>query len=235
MSVKPLFLGFAVLALGCTEQPVTTKAPEPIVGWVAIDPPTAPVTPPNMLGPIAITPDSLGALHRAAVQDFASIQNAFGGGRMVRFETRHGDVPNVAQWANKAGYHFGELDARIGPAVGWKIEQLQLVGFLQEPAGAAYEIPATVRATMETLKNFKTRPMNTFETDALALVREGKEAAAFIEHDRIRMLGAIRLTNDCKRCHQQPEGSIVGAFSYDLARDPEPFVKPAVPQAPVMP
>lgn len=40
------------------------------------------------------------------------------------------------------------------------------------------------------------------------------------------MLGAVRASNDCRQCHQVPRGTLLGAFSYELRRDPPLALKP---------
>ena len=46
--------------------------------------------------------------------------------------------------------------------------------------------------------------------------------------NRIEMLGALRATKQCMQCHQVPSGTLLGAFSYELRRDPP--IKVAAPK-----
>ncbi len=226
-------LGFVALALciiGCADEPGTdgsaTESP-----WLVVDmtvSPSAALTPPVQPNPV---PDSLADLHRRAEHSFVSIQIANGARRMIIMETRHGSIPNQHAWGDKARYHFSDLDARLGAATQWELKNLQLLGLVKQPQGVVYQIPAQAKANPDKLKEFPTRALDEFEQEALKQLQDGKNAIAYIENDRVRMLGSIRMTRDCKQCHQQQaEGALLGAFTYDLARDPNPY-KPAPKKA----
>jgi hypothetical protein len=38
--------------------------------------------------------------------------------------------------------------------------------------------------------------------------------------NHIRILGALRASQQCLECHQVRRGDLLGAFSYDIQRDP---------------
>ena len=47
---------------------------------------------------------------------------------------------------------------------------------------------------------------------------EGEHVALEVRSNRIRMLGAIRASQQCIHCHQATRGELLGAFSYELVR-----------------
>jgi hypothetical protein len=75
----------------------------------------------------------------------------------------------------------------------------------------------------------KTRPLVEFETAALAKLFEGEEIQTISTPNRIEMLGAVRASKQCMQCHEVPRGTLLGAFSYELRRDPPIKIAPAPP------
>ncbi|MGC3971277.1 MAG: hypothetical protein QM775_29225 [Pirellulales bacterium] len=62
--------------------------------------------------------------------------------------------------------------------------------------------------------------MNTFEKSALAKLAAGEELESLATPNHITMLGAVRAAKACTQCHDVPHGTLLGAFSYDLRRNP---------------
>ena len=56
---------------------------------------------------------------------------------------------------------------------------------------------------------------------------DGQDLETASTPNRIEMLGSLRATKQCTQCHQVPSGTLLGAFSYELRRDPP--IKVAVP------
>lgn len=93
------------------------------------------------------------------------------------------------------------LSTAAGPSVYLKSPQKQQELMKKKPDGAS------------TPK----RPLDEFETEALAKLRAGDEVALRSDDRRMRMLGAIRARKDCLSCHDQAkEGDLLGAFTYTL-------------------
>ena len=63
------------------------------------------------------------------------------------------------------------------------------------------------------------------ETQALKEVKDGKNVVAEASTNRIRMMGAIRATDNCLKCHDAQHGDLLGTFTYELQRDPLLIVK----------
>jgi hypothetical protein len=63
----------------------------------------------------------------------------------------------------------------------------------------------------------ETRPLDVFETVGVAELRAGKDLFIRTRGNVIRMLGALRATGECLRCHSDnKKGDLLGAFSYTL-------------------
>ncbi|VTR97697.1 hypothetical protein [Tuwongella immobilis] len=59
-----------------------------------------------------------------------------------------------------------------------------------------------------------TRELDSFERWAFAQLQEGETLLVREVGNGVRMLGAISCAKSCQRCHAQPEGDLLGAFSY---------------------
>jgi len=78
----------------------------------------------------------------------------------------------------------------------------------------------------------ETRPLDLFETAGVAELMQGKDLFVRNRGNVIRMLGALRATGQCVRCHKdRKEGDLLGAFSYtfvDIGRTVEKELNGAV-------
>ncbi len=99
--------------------------------------------------------------------------------------------------------------------VEWAIARLELVSLLKFASPQVY-LSETL-PTMEALKETQTRPLDPFEHMALAALEQGETIVVEQSGEDLRMLGALRATEDCTVCHQVPAGHLLGAFSYRLA------------------
>jgi hypothetical protein len=77
------------------------------------------------------------------------------------------------------------------------------------------ELPA-----MEALGKVPTRQPSEFETGAIEKLRGGEDLVIESRADTVKMVGSIRARQQCLGCHQTERGALLGAFSYDLAREP---------------
>jgi hypothetical protein len=100
----------------------------------------------------------------------------------------------------------------------WWIDRLELVSLLKHEEPAVYLSEHLPR--MQELRDAETRPLDSFEQEALAALRGGEELYKKSTPGQIRMLGAIRAVRQCLKCHSAERGDLLGAFSYDLRREP---------------
>jgi hypothetical protein len=100
----------------------------------------------------------------------------------------------------------------------WLVTRLELVSLLRHKEPAVYVAAELPR--MDTLNKGRLRPLADFEGRALAALRGGEEVVTEATTNHIRMLGALRASTQCLDCHQVRRGDLLGAFSYDLQRDP---------------
>lgn len=117
-----------------------------------------------------------------------------------------------------------------------------------ETKAVAYLNPGAEVVSLTTLTNresraqLRTRPIRGDEFRAILQLRAGKDIVeqpakiqsrqgpgqAPVETSVIRVVGAMRATTDCAKCHRVAEGTLLGAFSYTLtpanATAPSPLV-----------
>jgi hypothetical protein len=104
------------------------------------------------------------------------------------------------------------------PKERWLVSRLELVSVWKSKTPAVYVSGSLPR--MQELKSAKTRPLTGFEAKALKALRQGEEVVTEATPNEIRMVGAVRAAKQCTTCHEVKRGTLLGAFSYDLRRDP---------------
>ncbi len=100
----------------------------------------------------------------------------------------------------------------------WHVTRLELVSLLKSPQPAVYvsdHLPA-----MQELERAQTRELNGFEKMSLPQLYSGEDIAAEATLNHIHLLGAIRAHKGCVMCHSVQVGDLLGAFTYDLEREP---------------
>src|SRR5262249_368563 len=96
----------------------------------------------------------------------------------------------------------------------WEIKALDLVGVVMHEQPVVYvseKLP-----DMNKLKETPTRQLDYFELAGLEKLHKGEELFVRGKEDTIRMLGAVRAAGKCLKCHDVPDGTLLGAFSYTL-------------------
>jgi hypothetical protein len=101
----------------------------------------------------------------------------------------------------------------------WRINHVQLVGVLSHDLPVVYLTDGL--PSMEQVRQGKTRTLDFFEEAALPALRDGEDLYIVNKDDTIRMLGAIRATKTCQKCHDADIGDLLGAFSYTLRPAPK--------------
>jgi hypothetical protein len=101
----------------------------------------------------------------------------------------------------------------------WAIRHVQLVSILMNEKPLVYLSDKMPR--MELLSTGRSRPLDRFEEVGLRSLKRGEDLHAIRKDDTLRMLGAVRATLQCQRCHEAHEGDLLGAFSYTLTLRPK--------------
>ncbi|HEX5270271.1 MAG TPA: hypothetical protein VFW33_07290 [Gemmataceae bacterium] len=100
----------------------------------------------------------------------------------------------------------------------WRVGRLELVSLLKFDDPAVY-VSDNLPALNELRDAAATRPLDPFESEALAGLRRGEDLMVQERPDRMRMLGSVRAVRQCLRCHHGERGDLLGAFSYRLTPD----------------
>jgi hypothetical protein len=157
--------------------------------------PHAPVPPAGSSAEPEPAPDrgSLDVLHTAGVAEFVH-PRGFG-----FFKDRR----HVAGFQ---GHGFGEVPA----SPRWEVVRLELVGLLMHEAPVVYVSDRLPR--MDYVRGGPTRPLDPFEVEGLAALRQGEDLFA----RGSRLVGSVRATQQCLGCHGGSRGELLGAFTYTL-------------------
>jgi hypothetical protein len=146
--------------------------------------------------------NGLQMLHQKYVDQFANTQD-FGMERM----------PIVHHFSNLPETWTAQEDGSR-----WQVKRYHLVGILKADPPVVYLTNGPIRMFNSQDPNNK-RALDSFERSRLPNLRAGEDLAVDrSDSNRIRMLGAIRAAKNCAECHQVLEGSLLGAFSYELQR-----------------
>jgi hypothetical protein len=95
-----------------------------------------------------------------------------------------------------------------------QIDHVLLVGILMHDQPRVYlsdKLPS-----MDQLRSGRTRELDSFEEASLVSLKGGEDLCIVERDDTLRMLGALRATAQCLKCHDASTGDLLGAFSYTL-------------------
>lgn len=105
----------------------------------------------------------------------------------------------------------------IGRLDQWQISQLDLISLLLHDPPVAYVSQNLPR--MDELVDAPTRPLTPFEETALEQLRTQQDLVIDdFDVNTIRMVGSLRASENCLRCHAVQHGELLGAFSYEITR-----------------
>jgi hypothetical protein len=150
---------------------------------------------------------SLHRMHRNAVVDFID-PGLFGTQRFGYLKSREYTI----------GFRPHQFESYPGlDSSRMTLCQLSLVSLLKHAEPRVYVSDHLPR--MDDLRDAPTRTLDRFEREGLDRLRGGQDLAAAEGPDRIRLLGAIVAGKTCVGCHAVEQGTLLGAFSYDLRRD----------------
>lgn len=100
----------------------------------------------------------------------------------------------------------------------WILARFELISLLRHETAVAYL--SDYLPDLERLNEFDTRPLNEFESRALKQLESGEHIAIEARRNVIQMLGPLRASQQCMTCHDVGRGTLLGAFSYELHRNP---------------
>jgi hypothetical protein len=96
-------------------------------------------------------------------------------------------------------------------AANWLMQKVELVGLLNHEKPGVYPAEGKMGSRF---KRPRTRDLDEFEQTALAELQKGEHVMLAESNGTIRVLGAIRARQACVKCHEKPEGTLLGALSY---------------------
>ncbi|MCY2982171.1 MAG: hypothetical protein NTY15_00865 [Planctomycetota bacterium] len=111
---------------------------------------------------------------------------------------------------------FREIDRTAPKDAVWLLRSLELVSLLQHDTPVAYV--SSYLPDMEKLANVETRPLHSFEKESLPKLEFDEDLVIAARTNEIRLLGSIRASASCLKCHEVETGTLLGAFSYHLTR-----------------
>jgi hypothetical protein len=100
----------------------------------------------------------------------------------------------------------------------WALRRLELVSLLKQSQPGVYVSAHLPR--MDELMTVQVRSLSDFEGRALSALRAGEDLVSEATTNRIHLMGSLRATRQCLSCHEAHRGDLLGAFSYELQRDP---------------
>jgi hypothetical protein len=99
---------------------------------------------------------------------------------------------------------------------GWLVRRVDLVGMLLHEQPVVYVTDNLPR--MDLVRNVPTRSLDAFESAGLHELEKGEDLYVRESPQGWRMLGSLRSTKQCIKCHAGERGDLLGAFSYILDR-----------------
>ncbi len=116
------------------------------------------------------------------------------------------------------GFHYSPT-ASLEERERWTIVRLELVSLLKFDTPRVYVLDHLPRMDQLSSDNAPTRPLDAFESEALAKLRHDEDVVVKSAGDDYRMLGSLRAAKQCLDCHSVQRGELLGAFSYSLRHE----------------
>jgi hypothetical protein len=197
------------------EVPIITLRPlgPDEVGPSVVLPAKAPATGVGAGGQALPALDQLANMHSFGRLDFV---NPSGFGHIKEPRLTAGFEPH--RFSRVPAVPFVAPPDKDRPMENWLVRKLELVSLLKHENPLVYESDEMPR--MDKIEKAKTRALVDFETKGLASLRKGEDLVTDATTNTIRMLGSIRASKQCVNCHSCERGALLGAFSYQLQRDP---------------
>ncbi|MCZ7644366.1 MAG: hypothetical protein M5U26_03645 [Planctomycetota bacterium] len=125
---------------------------------------------------------------------------------------------------------FGVERMRYLPEVGmYQLRRgrarVELVSLLEHEEPVVYEKDLTKMPDLSMgamPKETRTRTLTVFERDALAQLRRGRDEVYHRDRDTDYMVGSLRASAGCLKCHSVKQGDLLGALTYRISQSPKP-------------
>jgi hypothetical protein len=185
---------------------------------------------------------TLPEIHAKYVDEFISVPNAFGFGRMPY--RGPSTTPDWVEYVPASGSEtvstrtttpvFDSIEHTITLPDGtrfstretvWQVQERLLVSTQRETPDVYKELSpfaatmhAQASARKPDAKRPETRPTDEFEAAAIEKLKVGQDLLVKTEPHEMRLVGAIRAKAECLACHSTAKaGDLLGAFTYKLA------------------
>lgn len=99
-----------------------------------------------------------------------------------------------------------------------RLVQFQLVSLLRHDVPRVYESDTLPK--MDHLGEAATRPLSSFERQALQQIRGGEDLVSASTKRSLYLMGSLRAAETCAQCHGVTRGTLLGAFSYEWEIEP---------------
>ena len=103
------------------------------------------------------------------------------------------------------------------PQMIWAISSLQLVSLLKHEKPYVYD--SKTLPDMQALPDAELRELDEFEQASLKSLHNGEDLCVQGRENQVRMLGSLRASKRCLRCHSVERGALLGAFTYEFVRE----------------
>ncbi|MBT6156934.1 MAG: hypothetical protein HOL01_18910 [Planctomycetaceae bacterium] len=133
--------------------------------------------------------------------------------------SRMGYIKDREHVAGFQSHQFGrtpQFPAKERHTDDWRVVRLELVSLLKHDTPVVYVSKNLPR--MDKLADAPTRPLDEMELTALPQLRRERDVVIEHETNVIQMLGSIRASKTCLKCHSVKRGALLGAFTYELRR-----------------
>jgi hypothetical protein len=155
-------------------------------------------------------------LHSASRSDFID-PNSFGS---IISDTAVGAVlrpPSMIAGFIEHALHYSPNSSMEAPN-SWIIERLELISLLKFDEPRVYVLDHLPRMDQLSSDEVPTRPLDKFESAALAKLWTEQDVVVELKENHYRMLGSLRAAKQCANCHGVERGELLGAFSYFIRR-----------------
>ena len=144
--------------------------------------------------------------------------------------SRMGYIKDREHVAGFQSHRFGkmpEFPERKTQTADWRVVRLELVSLLKHDTPVVYVSKNLPR--MDELAAAPTRSLDEMELAALPQLRRERDIVIEHEGNVIQMLGSLRASKTCLKCHSVRRGELLGAFTYELRRL-KPIPRPSPPK-----